>query len=118
MNSNSKAGSWSLRSLLTGMVLAGVSIVSSAYADDRVRTETVIFQDLDVNTPAGLKELYGRIHVAAQRVCQGLDIPDLVEKACIRKAEREAIEKVNLPLLTAYYQIKTGRLTQTLSANR
>jgi UrcA family protein len=118
MNSNIKTDSWFRLGFLTAMVLAGVLVVSGAFAEDQVRSETVNFKDLDVNTPAGLKELYGRIHAAAQRVCQGLDIPDLVEKACIRKAESEAIEKVNLPLLTAYYEIKTGRPTQTLSANR
>jgi len=118
MNSKIKTDDWSRVAFLTATVLASVLVGSSAFADDQVRTETVNFQDLDVNTPAGLKQLYGRIRAAAERVCQGLDIPDLVAKACIRKAESDAIEKVNLPLLTAYYQIKTGRPTQTLSANR
>jgi UrcA family protein len=118
MISNIKTTNWSRVASLTAMMLAGVLIGSSALADEQVRTETVNFQDLDLTTPAGIRQLYGRIHAAAERVCEGDHIPDLIAKACIRKAETEGIEKVNLPLLTAYYQIKTGRATQTLSANR
>ena len=122
MNSNIKTDSWGPLAFSTAMVLACVLVASSAFADDQVRTETVNFQDLNVDTPAGVKALYGRIHAAAQRVCPKPDIRDLAPmaraKACITKAESEAIEKVNLPVLTAYYQIKTGGPTQRLSANR
>lgn len=122
MNSNVKTDSWAPVAFSTAMLLACVLVVSHAYADDEARSETVKFADLNVGTPAGVETLYGRIHAAAQRVCPEPDIRELAHmaraKACITKAESEAIEKVNLPLLTAYYQKKTGSQPERLSANR
>jgi UrcA family protein len=102
------------------MLLACALAASTAFADDQVvRTETVHFQDLDVDTPAGVNALYGRIQAAAERVCfQPNARLELLEAACERKAEAQAVEKLNVPLLTAYYRVKTGRPTHTLSANR
>jgi UrcA family protein len=101
------------------MLLACMLIASNAFADDEVRIETVKFQDLNVSTPAGVKALYGRIHRAAESVCSETN-RTLQSRAfaCARKAEVQAIEKLNLPLLTAYYRITNGDHTQALSANR
>jgi hypothetical protein len=39
-------------------------------------------------------------------------------RPCVTKAESEAIGKLNLPLLTAFYQNKTGSRSPTFTANR
>ena len=101
------------------MLLACVWGVSSALAGEQLRTETVKFQDLNVDTPAGVEALYGRIHAAARRVCSQSDpIARAGAIACAKRAEADAIKKVNLPQLTTFYQMKTGDQAQTLSANR
>jgi len=38
-------------------------------------------------------------------------------RPCIASAEAKAVEKVNLPLLTAYYQTKTGGQPKALIAH-
>ena len=54
--------------MLTGCVF----VVSSAFAgesDAQVRTQDIKFQDLNLDTTAGVEALYQRIHSAAERVC-------------------------------------------------
>jgi len=106
--------------LATALLLTGAWGASSALAED-VRSETVRFQDLNVTTTEGVQVLYGRIHAAAKRVCAESD-PVLMagEAACARKAEANAVEKLNLSQLTAYYKIKTktGDHSQPLLASR
>jgi UrcA family protein len=107
--------------LATAMLLTCVWGASSAFADDEVRSERVKFQDLNVDAPEGVQALYGRIHAAAKRVCAESDpVLQSAEIACARKAEGNAIEKLNLSQLTAYYKIKTktGDHTQPLVAAR
>lgn len=118
MSSNVTALSRVSVAFATAMLLAFVA-VSNAQADEQVRSETVKFGDLNVGSPSGVEALYKRIHGAAQRVC--FDDSMLVRsasRACARKAEAAAIEKVNLPQLTAYYQKKTGGQIQPLIATR
>jgi len=95
--------------LSTAMLLTYAWSASSAFADEEVRTERVKFQDLDLDTAAGVQALYGRIHAAAKRVCSESD-PVLLsaEAACARKAEANAIESAKRPQLTAYYKMKIG----------
>jgi len=52
MNSNVKTESGIPVAFSIAMLLACAVIVSSAFADDQVRSETVKFADLNVNTPA------------------------------------------------------------------
>jgi UrcA family protein len=119
MNSNIKTGSRAPLAVSLAVVVACVLGVSNAFADDQVRTETVNVQDVNVNSPAGVKALYGRIHSAAQRVCSESDhMLQGRARACAKRAEAQAVEKLNLPTLTAYYQIKTGNNTPALSASR
>ena len=120
MKSNIKTDSWALLAFSTAMVLACVLVVSSAFADDRVRTEAVNFQDLNVNTPAGVTALYNRIHGAATRVCSVLPSTGQQNREwrCVQSGVAQAIEKVNLPALTAYYQMKSGSHPESLTATR
>jgi UrcA family protein len=118
MNSNVKTLNPSFVACLTAMWLACVLLVSNAHANDQVRSETVKFADLDLSTPAGAEALYGRIHAAARRVCDLSPAWPTVVNACMRKAESEAVGKVNAPLLIAYFEKKTGAHPQTLTAKR
>jgi len=120
MNSNVKNVDRRSLAFSTAMLLACVWAVSTAFAGDALRSQTVKFQDLDVNTPKGVQALYERIHAAAWQVCSsnGDPIEQLGARACAKKAEAKAIETVNLPQLTAFYRTKTGDSTQPLSASR
>jgi UrcA family protein len=93
----------------TALLLMSVSAAPGAFADEPVRTETVKFYDLKVDSPAGVQALYTRIHAAAQRVCNERDpIMQSAAIACAKKSEAQAIQALNLPQLTAFYQQKTG----------
>lgn len=118
MNSNRKTANRSALVLSSAVCLASGFLGSSALAE-QPRSETVKFQDLDLNTPEGVRQLYGRIHAAASRVCTQFD-PILRPAAsiCARKAERDAIARVSLPQLEAYYRATTGDATQPLIAGR
>ena len=103
------------------MLLACVWAVSNAFAGEQLRSETVKFSDLDVNTSEGVKALYGRIHAAAWRVCTNYSADPIVQmgaRRCASDAEAKAIGSLNLPQLTAFYRAKAGDHTQPLSANR
>jgi UrcA family protein len=118
MNSNVKTDNRTIRAYAIAMSLACALVASNAYADDQVRSETVKFADLNLGTPAGVEALYGRVHAAARRVCEQPAGELGATRACMTKAESEAIGKVNVPLLTAFYQKKTGINPQTITANR
>lgn len=119
MKSNIKTDHAARLVLRTAALVALGLVASYSFADEQTRTETVNFQDLNVGTPAGVGTLYGRIHSAAKRVCSESDqIEQARASACAKKAEARAVETLNLPPLTAYYQAKIGSFTRPLSANR
>jgi UrcA family protein len=116
MNSRVKIAN---RMPVAAMLLACVWAGSTAFAGEQVRSETVKFPDLDVNTSDGVQALYGRIHAAAWRVCRSTDpIYQLGARECASKAEAKAVETLNLPQLTAFYRMKSGNNAQPLSASR
>jgi UrcA family protein len=122
MNSHVKTDSrnWLVHS--ASMLVACMSLASTAFADAQVvRSETIPYSDLNVDTAAGVQALYGRIHAAARRVCfdASKHLEDQVAvDVCAQRAEAQAIRKINLPALTAYYQMKTGNQTTTRVAIR
>ena len=78
-----------------GVLLAYVFVVSSAFAvepDTRVRTEDILFQDLNLTTTAGVDALYRRIHSAAERVCNDSGQSNLAQsasaKCCLTRIPR------------------------------
>lgn len=119
MNSNVRNKGPIPSALWAAMSLTCVCAYSGASAEEQVRSERVKFHDLDVNTPQGVQTLYGRIHTAALRVCSESDpILRQAAAACARKAEANAIDKLSLPQLTAYYKVKNGDHPQPLIAAR
>ena len=117
MYSNVTTYNRSVLAYVTAMWLACTLVSFNAHAGDDVRSETVRFADLDLGTQAGVEALYGRIHGAARRVCEQPTGELGNVRRCMTKAESQAIGKVNSPLLTAFYQQKTGN-KQTITASR
>ena len=103
MNWNIKAGNSRFLAYSTAIVLACVLAASNAFADDQVRSETVKFSDLKVDTPAGAEALYRRISAAAQRVCRyeatSIYGPSTWQN-CVRPTVDATVARVNNPLLT------------------
>lgn len=90
------------------VLFACVFTASSAFAvepEAQVRTEDIMFQDLNLSTTAGITALYKRIHSAALRVCAVSEQRELgaasVSASCSKNAETRAIGKLNLPALAA-----------------
>jgi len=121
MNSNINVGRIRLAGSFA-MAAACALVASQAFAQDvQVRSETVHFEDLNTDTPSGVAALYGRIHSAARRVCAS-DERDLARAQlaadCAARAEAAAVDKLDLPKLTAFYREKTGGRGPTFTANR
>lgn len=79
------------------------------------RSESVDFRDLNLASPAGIRTLYGRIDVAAKKVCQPEpDIRNMVMhrdwEACYAGALDRGVSAVQLPALNRYHLVQTGRL--------
>jgi len=118
MKSNVKTVNRPILAYAAAMWLACGLAASHAHAGDEARSETVKFADLNLSSAQGVEALYGRIHAAARRVCDQPAGEQAGIGRCMRKAESAAIGKVNVPLLTAFYQKKTGSQPPTITANR
>jgi UrcA family protein len=99
--------------ILAACAAAGMSLmclfgVASAF----VPKETVKFQDLNIDSPAGVAALYQRLHVAAEHVCyaQWDRDPVKVQRAetCANEEQARALSRLHVAGLTAYYQMNTG----------
>ena len=117
MNTIVKSDKRTMLAYAAALWLACGLVASNANADDS-RSETVKFSDLNLSSQAGVEALYGRIHAAARRVCELPAGEQTGTRKCMAKAESEAIARVNAPLLTAFYQNKTGGHPPTITANR
>jgi UrcA family protein len=92
---------WVTLAALSATMLAGVS---HATTQDNVPKQEVSYQDLNLNSNAGVQALYRRIHVAANEVCGRVNPRDLadwqVKTACVERAVSEAVATVNSSNLT------------------
>jgi UrcA family protein len=119
MNSNAKCLDHTKVAYIVAAWVACVLVAVNARASDSPPSETVKFADLNLSTQTGVETLYKRIHAAGARVCQQPAGEQAAVRRCVREAESEAVRKVNEPLLTAYYQQKTGdKSPQALTAKR
>src|SRR5690348_16705948 len=100
----------------TAMLLACALVASDAFADDQVRSETVKFADLKVDTQAGVEALNRRIYAAAQRVC-GYNASSVygpsIWRNCVRPTIDATVAKANNPLLT---QLHSGHSSPAVTA--
>ena len=85
-------------------------------------TYPVRFSDLDVSTIKGAKTLYLRIRYAAETLCESTATWGKKEgEACVRKAIDDAVVRVDVPLLTQYYELRNkgdkAALVQLAKAN-
>lgn len=68
----------------------------------------VPYGDLNLSHPAGAQVMLQRIQFAARRVCGGIpDIREIKErwyfKACVEDATDEAVEELDIPLVTSLH---------------
>ena len=85
-------------------------------------TYPVGYSDLDMTKMKGAKLLYLRIHHAAEALCESAATWGKKEgKACVRKAVDDAVARVDVPLLTQYYELRSkgdkAGLTQLAKAD-
>jgi UrcA family protein len=106
---DSKAIVMSVCSVLGTALVASALFAGDVAAEGRPVTVTlkVSTRGLDLNQPAGARELYSRLKNAAWIACTranrvGLE-PSPDPGACSEKALGEAIRSVNSPLLTQAY---------------
>jgi UrcA family protein len=106
-----------MRSKISMFLLSALAATASslAMADTQVnvKSEVVRYDDVRLISAVGAAVLYGRLNSAAARACGGpLDKQPLaVEtryRACVNDAVAKAVAKVNEPLLTVYFESKTG----------
>ena len=95
------------------LALASAAASANPGDTDEVQAENVNYEDLNLNSLAGVTLLYGRIERAARLVCgPNTDLSRLGQwKTCYRLAVAAAVAKVNNPLLTAIHDGKTGAPT-------
>jgi UrcA family protein len=80
------------------------------------------FSDLDVSTMKGAKTLYLRIRYAAETLCENAATWGRKQgEACVSKAIGDAVGRVDKPLLTQYYELRSkgdkAALVQLAKAN-
>lgn len=118
MNPNVKTANRNILGYAAAICLACLLVTFNARADEQPPSETVKFGDLNLETQAGVETLYQRIHAAAWHVCEQPAGEQAAVKRCMAKAESAAIGKVNVPLLTAFYEKTTGGYPKTVTASR
>lgn len=95
--------------LVVATALAAGMLAGVAHGAE-VPTQTVRFQDLNLNTDAGVKVLYKRIQGAANQVCGNVDGRDLAlaraHKACVDRAVADAVAALNNQKMVAVAQVR------------
>lgn len=103
-------------SSLFGLLCAAQAPVADSA--DGLRSETVSYRDLNLNTIEGATTLYKRIRSAASSVCRGNEGRRLEEwqayDSCFKHAITQAVVKVNSPMLTAVFN--GGKPSSTVTA--
>jgi UrcA family protein len=95
--------------LLAALALTGAQLIRAADGAHAPPHLLVDYSNVDLSTIEGVKDMYGRLHTAAEKVCNDLDGQYLsLRYACVRDAMSNAVQSVNKPLLTWYYTRRDG----------
>lgn len=111
----------------TATLIAAAAMIFSAFAaapasaaTSGVRTETVRYADLNLNSQAGAHAMLSRIDYAARRACFSMTGPmPLTSRAAIRACRTDAmanaVDTLNAPMVSAMYY---GREPNIIVASR
>jgi UrcA family protein len=108
--------------LLLSFVAATASSVATADALVNVKSEVVRYDDIRLISTVGAAVLYGRLHNAAERACGGplAGPPQLAHqqryRTCMSESLTKAVDEVNHPILTQYYESKRKAAASPASA--
>jgi len=104
------------------MLLTAILGLSAAHSAMAVSTEPslprtdVKYSDLNLSTTDGAATLYGRLMVAAKRVCRSDEGRTALyfqnRRECVRDALDGAVASVNQPALTSYHLSRTVGASQ------
>jgi UrcA family protein len=103
--------------ILVSILATGSAIVGESLA----ARQTIKFQQSDLGTPAGVATLYGDIRSAALQVCTAEQPrPARMDQVqtCTRQAEAQAVRRVNVDALTAYFRSESQHPAATFASNR
>jgi UrcA family protein len=96
---------------------AEAALFVTAASAAEVHSISVRYADLDLDRPAGVARLYGRIRAAADNVCSprvltGSYVPQPDYQRCFADAVTQAVARVDRPALSAYHQQRLGLVPQ------
>jgi UrcA family protein len=95
------------------IILATLATGATATAEEQPPQRVVFYGDLSLDTPAGVKTLYGRLRSAAEIVCHASRIDPLAfyrkTRLCVNGSMDRAVTDVDAPLLTSYHNDQTRR---------
>ena len=113
---------FSLRLMLisTAAIMMAATAAPALAGGTDAPTATVHYGDLNLANSAGITQLYGRIRVAADKVCQPYSSKEPFVSpamhACVNQSMSRAITDVHLPALTAMFVEKSGKQQPTRMA--
>jgi UrcA family protein len=92
-----------IKNAVMGVAVAAAMLVGVAQGAE-APTKTVRYEDVNLNTDAGVQVLYKRIRGAANQVCGDYEMRDpavaQAHKACVDRAVADAVTTVNNQMLT------------------
>lgn len=90
-----------------------MTAASASESNGEALTKVVSYADLNLNSTAGARTLYGRLRTAATAVCAPLRGNSLRERMnwrdCFNPALARSVAEIDEPTLTAYYLNETGK---------
>lgn len=108
--------------LLAAFFGVAATVPAAAAPPGVAESASVSYGDLDLDNAAGVAELYSRLQVAAERVCDSRFHPGTLVvsaswRTCVADALTQAVAAVDRPAVTAYHAANTGH-TAARSADR
>lgn len=100
---------------LLAALIGTVAALPARAAPPLVEQSTEVrYGDLDLDKPAGVAQLYARLRVAAEQVCDARFRPGTLVVApswrtCVAGALEQAVAAVDQPALTAYHAANTSQ---------
>ena len=98
-----------------GLLTSGSLCVNAQTVEraPQIPNVTVRYGDLNLNTPAGVEELYGRLRAAARHVCgvgeRRALVDAMVAKSCYRQVLGAAVDDVKSPTLSDLHRAESTR---------